>query len=50
MDEGEVSKRKNVVKWHCANCGYVHEGVEAPKECLACEHARSYYELLAENY
>jgi rubrerythrin len=47
---GEVFKKKTSVKWHCTNCGYVHEGPEAPKECPACKHAQSYYELLAENY
>jgi len=47
---GEVFKRKAPVKWHCTNCGYIHEGPEAPKECPACKHPRSYYELLAENY
>jgi len=38
------------VKWHCTNCGYIHEGPEAPKVCPACKHAQAYYELLAENY
>ncbi len=47
---GEVFKKKTSVKWHCTNCGYIHEGVEAPKECPACKHPQSYYELLAENY
>jgi len=47
---GEVFKKKESVKWHCTNCGYIHEGTEAPKECPACKHAQSYYELLAENY
>ena len=47
---GEVFKKKTVVKWHCTNCGYIHEGTEAPKECPACKHERAYYELLAENY
>jgi len=47
---GEVFKKKTVVKWHCTNCGYIHEGPEAPKECPACKHAQAYYELLAENY
>jgi rubrerythrin len=46
----EVFKKKATVKWHCANCGYVHEGPEAPKECPACKHPQSYYEVLAENY
>ena len=47
---GEVFKKKSTVKWHCANCGYVFEGTEAPKECPACKHPQSYYEVLAENF
>jgi len=47
---GEVFKKKASVKWHCTNCGYIHEGPEAPEECPACKHPKAYYELLAENY
>ncbi|MFC1953291.1 rubrerythrin [Chloroflexota bacterium] len=50
ITNGEVFKKKAVVKWHCTNCGYIHEGTEAPEECPACKHSQSYYELLAENY
>ena len=48
--DGAVFKRKTTVKWHCRNCGYVHEGPEAPQECPACKHPQSHYELLAENF
>ena len=48
--EGKVFKKDAVVKWKCRNCGYVHEGKEAPEECPACAHPQSYYELLCENY
>jgi len=48
--EGKVFKKDKVVKWKCRNCGYVHEGTEAPKVCPVCAHPRSFYELLAENY
>ena len=48
--KGEVFKKKAAVKWHCINCGYVYEGEEAPKECPACKHPQSFYEVLAENY
>ncbi len=48
--KGDVFKKKDVTKWHCINCGYVYEGEEAPKECPACKHPQSYYEVLAENY
>jgi len=50
IDAGEVFKKSTVVKWHCINCGYIHEGPEAPGVCPACGHAQSYYELLMENY
>ncbi len=50
VSKGEVFKRRTAVKWHCTNCGYVHEGTEAPDVCPACKHPQSYYELLAENY
>ena len=46
----EAFKKKASVKWHCINCGYVIEGAEAPKECPACKHPQSFYEVLAENY
>jgi rubrerythrin len=46
----EVFKKKAPVKWHCINCGYIYEGNEAPKECPACKHPQSFYEVLAENY
>ena len=45
-----VFKRDTVVKWKCRNCGYIHEGTEAPDECPACAHARAYFELWAKNY
>ena len=48
--KGEVFVKKSSVKWHCRNCGYVHEGAEAPEMCPACNHPRAYYEVMAENY
>ncbi|MBI5699043.1 rubrerythrin family protein [Candidatus Saganbacteria bacterium] len=48
--EGLVFKKSQKVKWHCRNCGYIHEGAEAPEMCPACKHPRAYYEVLAENY
>lgn len=48
--EGKVFKRDTVVRWRCRNCGYVHEGKEAPQVCPACRHPQAYYELAAENY
>ena len=50
MEKDRVFKRERVVKWKCRNCGYLHEGTEAPEECPACAHPREYFELLGENY
>jgi len=50
LREGSVFKKKESIKWHCRNCGYIHEGMEAPHVCPACKHAQSYYEVLAENW
>jgi len=50
ISAGQVFKKKSAVKWHCANCGYVFEGPEAPKECPACKHPQAYFEVLAENF
>ena len=50
LQDGTVFKKQEGTKWHCRNCGYIHEGKEAPQECPACKHPRAYCELLAENY
>jgi rubrerythrin len=50
ITKGEVFKKSAPVKWHCINCGYVHEGSEAPHICPACRHPQSFYEVLSENW
>jgi rubrerythrin len=45
-----VFKKEKVTKWKCRNCGYVHEGKEAPDVCPACQHPQSYYEIWTEPY
>ncbi len=50
LQEGKVFKKDNKVRWHCRNCGYVHEGTEAPKNCPCCKHPQAFFEVLAENY
>lgn len=34
---------KNAPKWRCLNCGYVHEGNEAPAACPACNHPQAFF-------
>ena len=50
VGNSEVFKKRENVKWHCLNCGYVIDGMVAPKECPACKHPQAYFEVLAENY
>ena len=50
LEDGNVFKKDKVVKWKCRNCGYIHEGPEAPQRCPACDHEQAYFELLTENY
>ena len=45
-----VFKKDKVIRWKCRNCGYIHEGKDAPQICPACKHPRSYYEVWTENY
>ena len=50
ITDGVVFKREKPVRWVCTNCGYVHEGPEAPNVCPACAHPQNYYELEVANY
>jgi rubrerythrin len=47
---GRVFRKDGVVIWRCLNCGYLHEGVEAPEVCPACAHPQAYFEIRAENW
>lgn len=50
IEKGRVFKRDAKVTWRCRNCGYLHEGEEAPEKCLACAHSRDHFELHGENW
>lgn len=50
IDGGKVFKRDETVVWRCLNCGYLHEGPEAPDNCIACAHPQAHFELLGENW
>ena len=47
---GRVFKRAQAVVWRCRNCGYLHQGMEAPQMCPACAHPQAHFELLGENW
>lgn len=50
IENDRVFKRDKPVVWRCRNCGYLHEGTEAPKSCAACAHPQAHFELLGENW
>jgi rubrerythrin len=50
IEKGKVFKKDGKVFWRCSNCGYIHEGIEAPKNCPACNHPQAHFEVLAENW
>lgn len=50
IENNKVFKKDEKVLWKCGNCGYVHEGTEAPEECPACVHPQAHFELFVETY
>ncbi|UCE73973.1 MAG: rubrerythrin family protein [Methanomassiliicoccales archaeon] len=50
VESNKVFKKDSSVVWRCRNCGYLHEGPEAPEICPACKHPQDYFELLGENW
>ncbi|HOB19874.1 MAG TPA: rubrerythrin family protein [Candidatus Atribacteria bacterium] len=50
IEKDKVFVKEEVVLWKCGNCGYVHEGKEAPDVCPACAHPKAHFELYAQNY
>ncbi|HNU96525.1 MAG TPA: rubrerythrin family protein [Candidatus Magasanikbacteria bacterium] len=50
LEKGEVFKKDEVKRWKCNNCGYIHEGDEAPEKCPACSHPQGYFEIFIETY
>jgi len=50
VEVGRVFKRDTPQVWRCRNCGYVHEGTEAPGACPACAHPQAHFEILGENW
>lgn len=50
VEKGMVFKKESAVRWKCRNCGYVHEGPEAPATCPACLHAQEFFELKETTY
>ena len=50
IENGQVFKKETPVAWKCRNCGFVHEGTQAPDMCPACAHPQEHFELFVETY
>ena len=51
LKEGKVfEKDEEETVWICRECGYVHVGKKAPKECPSCDHPQAYYQVQNENF
>jgi rubrerythrin len=50
IEDGTVFLKDGKVFWKCRNCGYVYEAEKALDMCPACEHPKSFMQLLEENY
>ena len=50
IEKKQVFKRDETKRWKCDNCGYIHEGEEAPNVCPACDHPQAHFEIFEETY
>jgi rubrerythrin len=50
IENDEVFNRSDKAVWACRNCGFLHEGEQAPATCPCCDHPQAYFELIAGNY
>ncbi len=48
--EATMFKQAAPVMWHCLNCGWLHQGTDAPKLCGACAHPTAHFEVLYHTY
>ena len=45
LEQGTLFKKDETVPWMCTNCGYIYEGLEAPKNCPVCNMVQGYFIL-----
>jgi rubrerythrin len=45
VSAGRTFSRESKTGWRCINCGYIHEGLQAPVKCPACVRPANYFEL-----
>jgi len=50
IENGQVFRKDQKVKWVCRNCGFTHEGEKAVERCPICQHPQAYFQVAAQNY
>jgi len=50
IEGGKVFSCDTEQAWHCANCGHIAQGKNAPDLCPVCKHPKAYFQVRAENY
>lgn len=43
LESNTYYNTEDVCRWMCTNCGYIHEGKQAPKVCPVCRHEQGYF-------
>jgi rubrerythrin len=49
IENGTVFEKAENTVWQCRNCGFIMEGLEAPKVCPACLHPQAHFEVKKTN-
>lgn len=49
LEDGTLYRREKDAKWQCMNCGYIHEGKEAPMICPLCKYPQGYFKIACED-
>ena len=50
IQSGQVFRREEKVQWHCDNCGYIVESLQAPPKCPVCDHSQAHFQIRACNW
>lgn len=50
LETNQMTTKDSTQRWHCLQCGYVHEGMSAPVKCPVCGHEQGFYEILCEKF
>jgi rubrerythrin len=50
LETGSVFSKATSTRWICRECGYIHEGPDAPGKCPCCDHPQAFFQVLSDLY